>query len=194
MDQIKQLDEGAYGYLIQSNHNSWSRAFFEMDMRCAAFENGISESFNRAILILRHKPIITMLEEIKLNINWSWMKRHLGNREDSTEEAPFNQEYAEVFIPSIHNQPTQQSGVWVKDITDVTFEDIGKAPTMTTSETTNVAEASVLEESPVDKGKGKESPADKASGTKGKEEGHQVMWMVLGFTIKTMEDLKGLPT
>ncbi|GJX68532.1 zinc finger, PMZ-type containing protein [Tanacetum coccineum] len=91
-------------------------------------------------------------------------------REDSTEEAPFNQEYAEVFIPSIHNQPTQQSGVWVKDTTDVTFEDIGKAPAMTTSETTDVAEASVLEESPVDKGKGKESPADEASGTKKRSE------------------------
>ncbi|GJT31623.1 calcium/proton exchanger [Tanacetum coccineum] len=68
MDQIKQLDEGAYDYLIQRNPNSWSRAFFEMDRRCAAFENGISESFNRAILEPRHKPIITMLEEIRLYI------------------------------------------------------------------------------------------------------------------------------
>ncbi|GJZ39442.1 hypothetical protein Tco_0586005 [Tanacetum coccineum] len=31
----------------------------------SAFENGISESFNRAILEPRHKPIITMLEEIR---------------------------------------------------------------------------------------------------------------------------------
>ncbi|GJW50178.1 zinc finger, PMZ-type containing protein [Tanacetum coccineum] len=68
MDQIKQLDEGAYDYLIKRNPNSWSRAFFEMDRRCAAFENGISESFNRAILEPRHKPIITMLEEIRLYI------------------------------------------------------------------------------------------------------------------------------
>ncbi|GKE27197.1 hypothetical protein Tco_1442581, partial [Tanacetum coccineum] len=59
-------------------------------------------------------------------------------REDSMEEAPFNQTYAEVFIPSIHHQPTQQFGVWVKDTTDVTFEDIGEAPAMTTSETTDV--------------------------------------------------------
>ncbi|GJY35592.1 hypothetical protein Tco_0420970 [Tanacetum coccineum] len=39
-----------------------------MDNRCAAFENGISESFNRAFLGPRHKPIITMLEEIRLYI------------------------------------------------------------------------------------------------------------------------------
>ncbi|GJV38187.1 hypothetical protein Tco_1410664 [Tanacetum coccineum] len=36
--------------------------------RCAAFENGISESFNRAILGPRQKPIIAMLEEIRLYI------------------------------------------------------------------------------------------------------------------------------
>nr|GEY06199.1 hypothetical protein [Tanacetum cinerariifolium] len=396
--KIKQLDEGAYDCLIQKNPNSWSRAFFEMDRRCAAFENGISESFNKAILITRHKPIITMLEEIRLyimqrlvamnkasfsledRITPSIRKRewtvfpsgfeeleirkgdhsygvnlqrkvcqcrmwelsgvscvhvvaayfHVGKnldlgvshwgrgrgrdgsvneasgsgmggideangngigssggrigdgetssrgggtssrgrgrgkrgdgtisssgrrgggrgsrgkisnlsyfscgfyigstrgggmdgsssmgiltaeeeyqleldeeafrecmeeqarekakidveqerldkerreeqemkemndyfnpsnwREYSIEEAPFNTKYAKVLIQSIHNQPTQQFGVWVKDTTDVTFEDISEAPAMTTNETTDVAEASVLEESPVDKGKGK---------------------------------------
>ncbi|GKE70548.1 hypothetical protein Tco_1528620 [Tanacetum coccineum] len=70
-------------------------------------------------------------------------------REDSMEKARFNQEYAE-------------------DTTDVTFEYIGEAHAMTTSETTDVAEAYVLEESLVDKGKGKESPTDEASGTKRK--------------------------
>ncbi|GJW56644.1 hypothetical protein Tco_0103375 [Tanacetum coccineum] len=68
MDQIKLLDANAYDYLIQRDPNSWSRAFFDMDRRCATFENGMSESFNRAILGLRMKPIITMLEEIRLYI------------------------------------------------------------------------------------------------------------------------------
>ncbi|GJY26979.1 hypothetical protein Tco_0401705 [Tanacetum coccineum] len=65
IDQIKLLDANAYHYLIQRNLNSWSRAFFEMDRRCAAFVIGISKSFNKAILGLRQKPIITMLEEIR---------------------------------------------------------------------------------------------------------------------------------
>ncbi|GJX34953.1 calcium/proton exchanger [Tanacetum coccineum] len=66
--KIKLLDANAYDYLIQRNPNSWSRAFFEMDRRCASFENGISKRFNRAILGPRMKPIITMLEEIRLYI------------------------------------------------------------------------------------------------------------------------------
>ncbi|GKB49183.1 calcium/proton exchanger, partial [Tanacetum coccineum] len=48
--KIKQIDQKAYEWLIERNPNSRSRAFFEMVRRCAAFENGISESFNRAIL------------------------------------------------------------------------------------------------------------------------------------------------
>ena len=66
MESIKQLDQKAYDYLVARNPNSWSRAFFEMDRRCASFENGISESYHRAILGPRHKPIITMLEDIRL--------------------------------------------------------------------------------------------------------------------------------
>ncbi|GJY56750.1 hypothetical protein Tco_0455865 [Tanacetum coccineum] len=64
----RKINQQAYEYLVARDLNSWSGAFFEMDRRCAAFENGISESFNRAILDQRSKPIITMLEEIRLYI------------------------------------------------------------------------------------------------------------------------------
>ena len=68
METIKVINPLVYNYLVERNPNTWSRAFFEMDRRCAAFENGISESFNKAILVPRGKPIITMLEEIRLYI------------------------------------------------------------------------------------------------------------------------------
>nr|GEU44654.1 chloramphenicol acetyltransferase-like domain-containing protein [Tanacetum cinerariifolium] len=292
---------GAYDYLIKRNPNSWSRAFFEMDRRCAAFENGISKSFNRAILEPRYKPIITMLEEIMLHImqrlvamnkiaknGWSFpvvskswklgkmikvgvnlqhkacqcrmwelsgvpcvhdvapylhcrieidlgvshwgrgrggseneasvsgiggideasgggrggtggrgirgrgMESSVGGeevvvegmreereweekndyfnpanfREDSLEERPFNHPNAKVFIPSIHSQPTQQSGVWVKDTTDVTTDDVDEFPGMETSETTNVAEE--LAAPAVDKGKGVASVVEQDSAPKKK--------------------------
>ncbi|GJY55016.1 RNA-directed DNA polymerase, eukaryota [Tanacetum coccineum] len=53
---------------LHLNPNSWSRDFFEMERRCATFENGIFKSFNKAIMGLRHKPSITMWEEIRLYI------------------------------------------------------------------------------------------------------------------------------
>ncbi|GJW88915.1 hypothetical protein Tco_0164255 [Tanacetum coccineum] len=52
----------------------------------------------------------------------------------------YEQSYGVNRQHSIHSQPTQQSGVWVKDTTDVTIENLDEFPGMETSETTNVAE------------------------------------------------------
>ena len=68
MDDMKFHDNEAYEYLLQRNPNSWSKAFFNLDVKCAAFENGLSESYHRAILLQRSKPIITMLEDIRIYI------------------------------------------------------------------------------------------------------------------------------
>ncbi|GJW93702.1 splicing factor [Tanacetum coccineum] len=68
MDQIKAILPDAYDYLIHRNPNLWSRSFFDLNSKCASFKNGIAESFNKAILIQRTKPIITMLEDIRLYI------------------------------------------------------------------------------------------------------------------------------
>nr|GEW39182.1 splicing factor [Tanacetum cinerariifolium] len=57
---FKNKDVNKKGYRI------W--AFFEMDTIYAAFKNEISGSFNIAILGPIHKPIITMIEEIRLYI------------------------------------------------------------------------------------------------------------------------------
>ncbi|GKA24799.1 putative reverse transcriptase domain-containing protein [Tanacetum coccineum] len=54
-------------------------------------------------------------------------------QEESMEEAHMNQQYHEVLIPSIHSQPTQQSGVWVVDTT-VSVADVDEAPEQETSD------------------------------------------------------------
>ena len=68
MEELKVVSKEAYDYLIQRNPNTWSRAFFSLENKCPNFENGICESFNRAILVQRTKPIITMLEDIRLYV------------------------------------------------------------------------------------------------------------------------------
>nr|GEV05294.1 hypothetical protein [Tanacetum cinerariifolium] len=40
MDNIKYINVEAYEYLVQRNPNTWCRAFFNLDVKCAAFENG----------------------------------------------------------------------------------------------------------------------------------------------------------
>ncbi|GJZ93216.1 zinc finger, PMZ-type containing protein [Tanacetum coccineum] len=88
--------------------------------------------------------------------------------EQAREQARIGVEQARIGVEqeSIHSQPTQQSGVWVKDTTDVTIENIDEAPT---SETTDVsAIVKDLSAPAVDKGKGKESVEDQSSAPKKK--------------------------
>ena len=66
MNLIGNMDQEAKQWLVDRNPSSWSRCFFKMDRGCAAFENGISESYHNTIRIARGKPIITMLEEIRV--------------------------------------------------------------------------------------------------------------------------------
>ncbi|GJT35657.1 hypothetical protein Tco_0926076 [Tanacetum coccineum] len=66
MDDLKYINLEAYEYLVARNPNSWCRAFFNLIVKCAAFENGISERYHKAILLQRSKPIIT------INCCWLW--------------------------------------------------------------------------------------------------------------------------
>ncbi|GJV06440.1 hypothetical protein Tco_1344096 [Tanacetum coccineum] len=66
MNLIGNIDPEAKQWLVDRNPNSWCRAFFKMDRGCGAYENGISESYHNSIRIARGKPIITMLEEIRV--------------------------------------------------------------------------------------------------------------------------------
>ena len=66
MNEIEALSKMAHKYLMDKDPKTWSRAFYQTGRCCANVENGSSESFNAVIVDARHKPIITMLEELRL--------------------------------------------------------------------------------------------------------------------------------
>ena len=68
MQEIKETDEEAYAFLMEKEPATWCKAFFQTHTKCASFENGISESFNGKIVSARGKPLITMLEDIRVYI------------------------------------------------------------------------------------------------------------------------------
>lgn len=47
---------------------SWFKAFFKMEVKCDVVDNNMSETFNGWILEARCKTIITMLEDIRVNV------------------------------------------------------------------------------------------------------------------------------
>ncbi|GKC93645.1 hypothetical protein Tco_1159087, partial [Tanacetum coccineum] len=66
MEKIKKANPKAHEYLSRKDPKSWSRAFFREGINCEAVENGFSECFNAVLVSLRHKPIITMLESMRV--------------------------------------------------------------------------------------------------------------------------------
>ncbi|CAI9290959.1 unnamed protein product [Lactuca saligna] len=83
MREINAMSTHAYDHLMEKDPKTWCKAFFELDRCCDAMENGISESFNAAIVEARKKPIISMLEEVRVYV-MERMYKQKGKGENGT--------------------------------------------------------------------------------------------------------------
>ncbi|XP_047177959.1 uncharacterized protein LOC124844983 [Vigna umbellata] len=77
MREIKDVNVEAFKHLIAIPPRFWSRSRFTPTAACDTLVNNISEAFNSVILDARAKPIITMMEDIRMYL----MKRWARNRE-----------------------------------------------------------------------------------------------------------------
>ena len=67
MQQIKDTDEATFQWLSDRPASFWSRAYFPtMGCYCDVVHNNMCESFNGKIVPARNKPLLPMLEEIRL--------------------------------------------------------------------------------------------------------------------------------
>ncbi|KAL7613226.1 hypothetical protein Lser_V15G06140 [Lactuca serriola] len=66
MERIRAISYAAYDHLMAREPTSWCRAYFSTGLACEAVENGIVECFNAIIVDARNKPLLTMLEEIRI--------------------------------------------------------------------------------------------------------------------------------
>lgn len=66
MNDLRIANPNAHKYLSERDPKTWCRAFFVLHRGCESVENGFSECFNSVILKVRNKPIITMLEAIRV--------------------------------------------------------------------------------------------------------------------------------
>ena len=63
--ELQKINVDAYNWLLQIPRKSWCKHEFRMYPRCGVLMNNLSEPFNSSILIVRDKPIITMMEWIR---------------------------------------------------------------------------------------------------------------------------------
>ncbi|GJQ90796.1 hypothetical protein Tco_0001935 [Tanacetum coccineum] len=64
MEEMKFFNLEAYEYLIQRNPNSWFRAFFNLDVKCHAFKNGISKMMNKMATNLEEEITPTVRKKL----------------------------------------------------------------------------------------------------------------------------------
>lgn len=72
MKEIRKVNEEAYKYLIKIPPRFWNISKFSFNSKCDAVVNNMAETFNSVILGPRKKPIVTMLEEIRVYLMDRW--------------------------------------------------------------------------------------------------------------------------
>jgi hypothetical protein len=77
MQELKRMSLAAFEYLDKIDPSGWSRVWFHGYLKCDLLVNNICECFNAYILKARDKPILTMLEMIRIKL----MRRYQAKRD-----------------------------------------------------------------------------------------------------------------
>lgn len=66
MQKLKQTHESAWKELDDLKASSWTKSAYDPNTQCDLHVNNMCEGFNKCILELRGKPIIYLVEGIKV--------------------------------------------------------------------------------------------------------------------------------
>ncbi|XP_022854823.1 uncharacterized protein LOC111376128 [Olea europaea var. sylvestris] len=77
VQRMMDLDPAAYGWLEEKPASQWSKSHFREWNQCDMLLNNLCESFNSTIVAVKEKPILTMLEDIRVYL----MRRIVSRRE-----------------------------------------------------------------------------------------------------------------
>ncbi|XP_015949819.1 uncharacterized protein LOC107474693 [Arachis duranensis] len=106
MKKLEKLNKDAWTYLCKWPKNSWSRAFFSIAPKMDNICNNACEVFNSRIKDPRAKPIITLLEEVRMYIMRSIARNKVKLRNNDGILPPIQRNY-EIF--EVHGWPTNMA-------------------------------------------------------------------------------------
>ncbi|KAL4329681.1 hypothetical protein AHAS_Ahas13G0324400 [Arachis hypogaea] len=70
--EIQMVDQGSYKHLMEILAKYWSKSRFNYLPKCDALVNNMCECFNSIIVEVREKPIMSMLEDIRIYLINRW--------------------------------------------------------------------------------------------------------------------------
>lgn len=90
MELIKAEEPDAYEWLIAKEPQHWARCNFRTGPKCEILLNNLCESFNgtRAVLMARQKPILSLLERIRMYILQRFSKQRVAGQKWKGEIGP----------------------------------------------------------------------------------------------------------
>ena len=88
MQDIKELDKEAWEYLVDIQPTQWTKSHFTPRAISDCSVNNLSESFNSMILEARDKPIIAMLEWIRVRLMSRMYSKRTGIEKFTSDICP----------------------------------------------------------------------------------------------------------
>ncbi|XP_058727156.1 uncharacterized protein LOC131598590 [Vicia villosa] len=115
MRQIKDENPDAFNHIWKIPPRFWSKSMFKSGPKCDTLVNNMSEAFNSVFVTARAKPIVTMLEKIRVYLMMRWE----SNRKRIAK-------YNDTVLPNIRKQLAKQSQLtnyWmVRRVGEVEYE------------------------------------------------------------------------
>jgi hypothetical protein len=74
MKEIKAISDEAFQYLCEIDPRHLTRSMFKGDAKCDTLVNNMSEAFNSVIVVPRSKPVVSMLEDLRVYVMQRWEK------------------------------------------------------------------------------------------------------------------------
>lgn len=90
MEIIKAEAPEAYDWLMSKGTSHWARSHFRTTPKCEILLNNLCESFNgaKAILMARQKPILSMLERIRMYLLQRFSRQRLAGDKWTSDIGP----------------------------------------------------------------------------------------------------------
>ena len=88
MQDLKDLDKEAWEYLANIQPTQWTKSHFTPRAISDCYVNNFSESFNSMILETRDKPIISLLEWIRVRLMTKMYNKRIGIEKFTSDICP----------------------------------------------------------------------------------------------------------
>ncbi|RYR35157.1 hypothetical protein Ahy_A10g050289 [Arachis hypogaea] len=98
MAELKAVNQEAFRYLNAMPPMYWSRSRFTYNSKVDTLVNNMFESFNSVIVDAREKPVVTMLEEIRVKLMTRWAENRLPAQQVQHLLHPHHNQPPELFL------------------------------------------------------------------------------------------------